>query len=361
MAWQRSGDARYVERWAGADRRLDAQRAAGLHRRRRDRPARAELDLQPARLRAARPRAAAPVDAGVLPRACCARSHEQVEFLCANLTPKRNHRTLELLAIFLAGVVFPEFARAAHWRELRAARDAGQPAAPTCCPTACTASCRPTTTTWCCATGCRCASSPRTTAWPCRPAWTRRCSVRSSSACTCTSPHGGVPSLSDGDARGYRPAAAAGRRAVRPRRPALRRDRRARRAACRRERNAHFADSGYHVLRSGWGEAATRCAAPGVRLRPARRGQPRPLRLRCRFELAAFGRSLVVDPGRYTYSEAGETNWRVHFRGTAAHNTVVRRRPLADALRAQGRSRRPRATRRARCATRSPARRPTAR
>ena len=40
------------------------------------------------------------------------------------------------------------------------------------------------------------------------------------------------------------------------------------------------------------------------------------------FELAAHGRSLVVDPGRYTYSEAGETNWRVHFRGTAAHNTV---------------------------------------
>ena len=30
---------------------------------------------------------------------------QQVEYLCANLTPKRNHRTLELLAIFLAGTV----------------------------------------------------------------------------------------------------------------------------------------------------------------------------------------------------------------------------------------------------------------
>jgi hypothetical protein len=40
------------------------------------------------------------------------------------------------------------------------------------------------------------------------------------------------------------------------------------------------------------------------------------------FELAAHGRALVVDPGRYTYSEAGDVNWRVHFRGTAAHNTV---------------------------------------
>ena len=33
--------------------------------------------------------------------------HEQVEFLCANLTPKRNHRTLELLAIVLAAGVAP--------------------------------------------------------------------------------------------------------------------------------------------------------------------------------------------------------------------------------------------------------------
>jgi hypothetical protein len=31
----------------------------------------------------------------------------------------------------------------------------------------------------------------------------------------------------------------------------------------------------------------------------------------------------VVDPGRYTYSEAGDINWRVAFRGTAYHNTVT--------------------------------------
>ena len=39
-------------------------------------------------------------------------------------------------------------------------------------------------------------------------------------------------------------------------------------------------------------------------------------------EIAAGGRSLVVDPGRYTYAE-GEPNWRHWFKGTAAHNTVV--------------------------------------
>lgn len=40
------------------------------------------------------------------------------------------------------------------------------------------------------------------------------------------------------------------------------------------------------------------------------------------FELAAWGRSLVVDPGRYTYFEDGPVNARAAFRGTAAHNVV---------------------------------------
>jgi hypothetical protein len=40
------------------------------------------------------------------------------------------------------------------------------------------------------------------------------------------------------------------------------------------------------------------------------------------FELAAFGRSLIVDPGRYTYFEGGEINARAAFRGTAAHNLI---------------------------------------
>lgn len=40
------------------------------------------------------------------------------------------------------------------------------------------------------------------------------------------------------------------------------------------------------------------------------------------FELAAFGRSLIVDPGRYTYFEGGAINARAAFRGTAAHNLI---------------------------------------
>lgn len=39
-------------------------------------------------------------------------------------------------------------------------------------------------------------------------------------------------------------------------------------------------------------------------------------------EFAAGGRSLIVDPGRYTYHEHGETNWRARFRGTRGHSLV---------------------------------------
>jgi hypothetical protein len=39
-------------------------------------------------------------------------------------------------------------------------------------------------------------------------------------------------------------------------------------------------------------------------------------------EAYAYGHPLVVDPGRYTYAE-GTPNWRHWFKGTAAHNTVT--------------------------------------
>lgn len=41
------------------------------------------------------------------------------------------------------------------------------------------------------------------------------------------------------------------------------------------------------------------------------------------FEFAAHGRSLIVDPGRYTYHEGGAVNERAAFRSTAAHNVVL--------------------------------------
>lgn len=86
-----------------------------------------------------------------------------------------------------------------------------------------------------------------------------------------------------------------------------------------------FKDSGYCILRSDWSE------------QPYRDGRyllfdAGPLGFGSHghydllsFEAAAFGRSLVVDPGRFTYHDQtlDGVNWRHQFKGTAAHNTVM--------------------------------------
>jgi uncharacterized heparinase superfamily protein len=145
----------------------------------------------------------------------------------------------------------------------------------------------------------------------------------------CHRPDGGIPAFSDADAGDYRDllalaadlldrddlryVATAG---AEGRPPA--------------ERHVSFPDGGYHIQRSGWGNDATAFA------------DERFLMLDCgplgagghghydllSFELAAGGRPLIMDPGRYTYSETPEQpgdgeNPRHWFKGTAAHNTVV--------------------------------------
>jgi Heparinase II/III-like protein/Heparinase II/III N-terminus len=138
----------------------------------------------------------------------------------------------------------------------------------------------------------------------------------------CRRPDGLIPALSDSDTADYsdllmlaarlfdRPdylyAATHGRCGVAPARS-----------------NVGFLDSGYFIQRSGWGTDART-------LRDARflifdagalgdggHGHYDALS----FEAYAHGRPLVVDPGRFTYSEHG-ANWRRWFKSTAAHNTV---------------------------------------
>jgi hypothetical protein len=137
-------------------------------------------------------------------------------------------------------------------------------------------------------------------------------------------PDGIVPSLSDGDARSYLELLRQGHELY-GREDMLYVATQGDHGSAPRQRAQGFSESGYYVLRSGWGENARSyrdehylvfdCGPLGA----GNHGH-----LDClSFELAAHGRSLVVDPGRYTYSEAGETNWRVRFRGTAYHNTVT--------------------------------------
>lgn len=248
---------------------------------------------------------------------------EQVEYLCANLAPARNHRTLELYAIFLAGVAFPGLRHAARWRPF-ALELLVENMRTDLLPD-----------------GVQCELStdyhhlvlknylnvrrlaklngievPRE-----MDAHLQRALEFSLHA---HKPDGVVPSLSDGDACSFRELLMQGH-ALYGREDFLYVATGGALGKAPARRSVLFPDSGYAVLRSGWGGAEESFAdAHYLILDCGPLGAGNHGHFDClSFELAAFGRSLVVDPGRYTYSEAGETNWRVTFRGTAYHNTVT--------------------------------------
>jgi hypothetical protein len=82
-----------------------------------------------------------------------------------------------------------------------------------------------------------------------------------------------------------------------------------------------FAAGGYFIQRSGWGSGTTSfkdekylvldCGPLG----DGGHGHYDLLNI----EVAANGRPVIIDPGRYTYAD---NDWRHRFKGTAAHNTV---------------------------------------
>lgn len=314
QAWQASGDARYVERWTALLDGWMAQVPVGF----------IAADVTGRRVQnwiyalhgfVLHDRHGAPVDAAFFRRLLHS-LHAQVEFLCANLTPKRNHRTLELLAIFLAAVVFPEFAASARWREFALAQTLANVEADLLADGV---HCELSTDyhhlalrNW---MQVRQLAAHNGVAVP--PAFDAALQRAFDFALAVHQPGGGMPSFSDGDARGFEPLLLQGAQlfgrddlrfvatcGAQGREPAA--------------RNAHFAASGYHVLRSGWGRHAQHLLFDCGPLGEGNHGHFDALS----FELAACGRPLVVDPGRYTYSEAGDVNWRVHFRHTAAHSTV---------------------------------------
>ncbi len=321
QAWQTSGDTRYVRRWAQL---IDGWMRVTP-------PGFIAADVTGRRVQNwiyslhglvlhGRPAGPAPLDPSFFRRMLHS-IHEQVEYLCANLTPKRNHRTLELLAICLAGVVFPECRRAVHWREFALRETQANIQADLL------------------ADGVHCELSTDYHHLALRN-WLQVRNLAADNGATVPAamdealeralefslhahkPDGIVPSLSDGDARSYLPlllqgadlfgredmryVATQGRQGTPP-----------------AHRMAHFPASGYHVLRSGWPASPQFTGAQHLVFDCGPLGEGNHGHFDAlSFELAANGRSVVVDPGRFSYSEAGEINWRVHFRSTAAHNTV---------------------------------------
>ena len=248
---------------------------------------------------------------------------QQVEHICANLTPKRNHRTLELYAVFLAGAVFPEFTRAEHWRRFgieELARNIEADLLPD------GVHCELSTDyhhlvvkNYLCAR--RVAQLNGIVVPAALDAGLQRALEFSMYA---HKPDGIVPSLSDGDARGFLELLRQGHELY-GRDDFLYVGSGGAAGCAPTQRLAIFENSGYSIARSGWGEATRRYADEHYLVFDSGPlGEGNHGHFDClSFELAANGRSLVVDPGRYTYSEAGDINWRVRFRSTASHNTVL--------------------------------------
>jgi Heparinase II/III-like protein/Heparinase II/III N-terminus len=252
--------------------------------------------------------AAAPAFDGLaegLPERLAAAIGEHAEYVRAELSPERNHRTLELYALFLVPLALPhldpdgELLRFAM-EELEAALRAEFRADGV----------HRESSTHYHLIALRSFVGARENA--------RRFGLRFSAgfdaalgravdfAVHCTRPDGLIPALSDADTGDYRDLLAlAGRLLGRPAGPP-------------RERNVSFLDGGYFVQRSGWRDERERFLI--LDCGPLGDGGHGHYDL-LSFEACAGGRPLLVDPGRFTYAEE-PPNLRRWFRGTAAHNTV---------------------------------------
>ena len=248
----------------------------------------------------------------------------QLAHLQAHLTPERNHRTLELYAVFIAALALPGLDPDGSMRSVAVSeltRNLWDDILPDGVH-------REASTHYhllVLRTFLGVAENARRfkIALPTdfRPRLEQACEF----AAHCHRPDGHIPALSDSDTGRYgdllrlaarlfdRPdwlyIATAGRRGSPPRVTAK-----------------SFRASGYFIQRSGWGDADTPFANERYLifdcgpLGDGGHGHYDMLNV----EIAGGGRPLVVDPGRYTYhaddADAGGRRW---FKGTAAHNTVT--------------------------------------
>lgn len=160
-------------------------------------------------------------------------------------------------------------------------------------------------------------------ALPLSPAFDERLMRACEFALHCHRPDGTIPALSDSDGGSYLDLLeVAGVLLERPDFTYVATRGRAGHAPL--SRFASFPDGGYFVQRSGWGDRGRAmaderylifdCGAIG----DGGHGHYDALNI----EIAANGSPLVIDPGRYTYCDESP-HWRRWFKGTAAHNTVT--------------------------------------
>ncbi|ESS67574.1 heparinase II/III-like protein [Methyloglobulus morosus KoM1] len=249
--------------------------------------------------------------------------NSQTHHLCRHLTPEGNHRTLELYAIFLVAVTFPELNSAKGFLEFskqKLLENIRQDLLPDGVHRELSTDYHHTVLKN--YLRFRGLSMLNDIALPAACDALLKQAIKFSYYVH--KPDGFIPAINDGDCNSYLPllkkalyyypdehlayVITQGEKGVPP-----------------MQRSCGFDDSGYYVLRSDWSMKPYNealylffdCAPLGF----GSHGHYDALN----FEMAAFGHSLIVDPGRYTYSEFSEDgiNWRHYFKGGSAHNTVV--------------------------------------
>lgn len=238
-----------------------------------------------------------------------------------NLTKERNHRTLELYALLVAALAFPSLDEGAELRDFAFEQ----------LHLNLLADVRPDGVHRECSTHYHCIvlrsflgamQNARMAGIALPSSFRQRVTLAADFALHCHRPDGAIPACSDGDGENYADVLLlAGRLLDRPdylyaatsgasgRVPS---------SLC-----GSFPSGGYFTQRSGWGTdrpyAHERflifdCGPLG----DGGHGHYDQLSV----EAASGGRPLLIDPGRFTYSET-PPNWRRWFKGTAAHNTVL--------------------------------------
>lgn len=134
-------------------------------------------------------------------------------------------------------------------------------------------------------------------------------------------PDGYIPALSDGDSRDFTKLLGWGAELF-ARQDYLYVATRGEEGKAPSTNYGNFLRSGYYVRRSEWSEKpfadARYLVFDAGPVGAGNHGHMDALSI----ELYAYGKPLVIDPGRYTYHEAGDINWRKNFRGNQSHNTV---------------------------------------
>ena len=245
----------------------------------------------------------------------------QARYVRDNLAPARNHRTLELYALFVVALALPELDPDHDLREF-AVEQLDRNLETDFRPDGvhCEAATHYHLLALRSFVGMR--ENARRFGVPVPAGFDRRLARACTFAAHCCRPDGTIPALSDSDTGDYRPllalaadllsddrlryVASNGRRGTPP-----------------TQRGPSFPDGGYFIQRSGWGDGDTPfederflvfdCGPLG----DGGHGHYDLLSI----EAFAAGRLLVTDPGRFTYSEE-PPNLRHWFKGTAAHNTV---------------------------------------